>query len=182
MDDFDDIELKEALNRGHVNDIAGWLDGRAAHDIAEEFTRLDAVHSALVWRVLGRDRALEVFEELDSTQQQELLSGMRDQAFREILESMDPDDRARMLGEAPAIFVHRVLQGLSAKERAMTASLLGYPEGSVGRVMSPEVVTVLESTPVGDILEVVRRKGHDAETIDILAVVDGARKWWALWG
>ena len=72
-----------------------------------------------------------------------------------------------MLGEAPAIFVHRVLQGLSAKERAMTASLLGYPEGSVGRVMSPEVVTVPEATPVNDILQVVRRKGQDAETIDM---------------
>ena len=176
MDDFADIELKDALARGQVGEIASWLDERAPHDIAEEFTRLDAVQSALVWRLLGRDRALEVFEELDSTEQQELLSGMRDQAFREILESMDPDDRARMLGEAPAVFVHRVLQGLSAKERAMTASLLGYPEGSVGRVMSPEVVTVPEGTPVSDILEVVRRKGQDAETIDILAVVDGARK------
>lgn len=182
MENFDDIELKEALNQGHVSDIARWLEGKAPHDIAEEFTRLDAVNSALVWRVLRRDRALAVFEELDSAQKQELLAGMRDQAFRETLESMDPDDRARMLGEAPAIFVHRVLQGLSPKERAMTASLLGYPEGSVGRVMSPEVVTVPESTPVGEILNVVRRKGHDAETIDILAVVDGARKMVGLLG
>ncbi|MDA7565892.1 magnesium transporter [Pontimonas sp.] len=182
MDNFDDIELKEALNQGHVSEIARWLEGKAPHDIAEEFTRLDAVNSALVWRVLRRDRALAVFEELDSTQKQELLAGMRDQAFRETLESMDPDDRARMLGEAPATFVHRVLQGLSPKERAMTASLLGYPEGSVGRVMSPEVVTVPENTPVGEILDVVRRKGHDAETIDILAVVDGARKMVGLLG
>ncbi len=182
MENFDDIELKEALNQGHVSEIARWLEGKAPHDIAEEFTRLDAVNSALVWRVLRRDRALAVFEELDSTQKQELLAGMRDQAFRETLESMDPDDRARMLGEAPAIFVHRVLQGLSPKERAMTASLLGYPEGSVGRVMSPEVVTVPENTPVGEILDVVRRKGHDAETIDILAVVDGARKMVGLLG
>jgi magnesium transporter len=117
-----------------------------------------------------------VFEELDIHEQQELLNGMRDQAFREILESMDPDDRARMLGEAPASFAHRVLQGLSPKERAMTASLLGYPENSVGRVMSPEVVTIPQSTPVPDIVKVIKRKGQDAETIDILAVVDRARK------
>jgi magnesium transporter len=89
---------------------------------------------------------------------------------------MDPDDRARMLGEAPATFAHRVLQGLSPKERAMTASLLGYPEDSVGRVMSPEVVTIPESTPVPEILTVVKRKGKAAETIDILAVVDRSRK------
>lgn len=176
MDEADDLGLKNALARGDVRDIALWLDDRAPHDIAQEFTRLDAVQAALVWRLLKRDRALEVFEELDPKEQQELLNGMRDQAFRDILESMDPDDRARMLGEAPAVFVHRVLQGLSAKERAMTASLLGYPEGSVGRVMSPEVVTVPEATPVSEILKVVKRKGKDAETISILAVVDRARK------
>ena len=176
MDDTDDQDLREALSSGNVGNIATWLEERPPHDIAEEFTRLDSVQSALVWRLLNRDRALEVFEELGVQEQQELLNGMRDQAFREILESMDPDDRARMLGEAPATFAHRVLQGLSAKERAMTASLLGYPEDSVGRVMSPEVVTIPESTPVPDIVKVIKRKGKYAETIDILAVVDRSRK------
>lgn len=176
MDELADVALKEALARGNVSEIAAWLDERPPHSIAEEFTRLDAVQSALVWRLLARERALEVFEELDATAQQSLLEGMRDTAFRDILEAMDPDDRARMLGEAPAVFVHRVLQGLSPKERAMTASLLGYPEDSVGRVMSPEVVTVPQSTPVPEILKVVKRKGKNAETIDVLAVVDRARK------
>lgn len=176
MDELADVALKEALAGGNVSDIAAWLDGRPPHSIAEEFTRLDAVQSALVWRLLARERALEVFEELDATAQQSLLEGMRDTAFRDILEAMDPDDRARMLGEAPAVFVHRVLQGLSPKERAMTASLLGYPEDSVGRVMSPEVVTVPQSTPVSEILKVVKRKGRSAETVDVLAVVDRARK------
>jgi magnesium transporter len=176
MDELADVALKEALARGNVSEIAAWLDERPPHSIAEEFTRLDAVQSALVWRLLARECALEVFEELDATAQQSLLEGMRDTAFRDILEAMDPDDRARMLGEAPAVFVHRVLQGLSPKERAMTASLLGYPEDSVGRVMSPEVVTVPESTPVSEILKVVKRKGKSAETIDVLAVVDRARK------
>jgi magnesium transporter len=176
MDELADVALKEALARGNVSEIAAWLDERPPHSIAEEFSRLDAVQSALVWRLLARERALEVFEELDATAQQSLLEGMRDTAFRDILEAMDPDDRARMLGEAPAVFVHRVLQGLSPKERAMTASLLGYPEDSVGRVMSPEVVTVPESTPVSEILKVVKRKGKSAETIDVLAVVDRARK------
>jgi magnesium transporter len=61
---------------------------------------------------------------------------------------------------------------LSPRERSMTAELLGYPEDSVGRVMTPEVVTVLESTPVPEILEIVRRKGKQAETVSVLAVVD----------
>ena len=85
MDEAGDIELKDALARGQVSEIVAWLDGRAPHDIAEEFTRLDAVESALVWRLLGRDRALEVFEELDARAQQQLLNGMRDQGDRTFL-------------------------------------------------------------------------------------------------
>ena len=171
-----ELSLTGALNLGGLGPVAEWLDTKAAHEIAEELTRLNPVQSALVWRMLARDEALEVFEELDSYQQQQLLSGMRDSAFRDVVEEMDPDDRARLLGEAPAGFVRRVLAGLSHKERSMTASLLGFPDGSVGRVMSPEVVTVPESTGVADVLDVVRRKGSDAETIDLLAVVDKSRK------
>ena len=171
-----ELSLTGALNLGGLGPVAEWLDTKAPHEIAEELTRLNPVQSALVWRMLARDEALEVFEELDSFQQQQLLSGMRDTAFRDVVEEMDPDDRARLLGEAPAGFVRRVLAGLSHKERSMTASLLGFPDGSVGRVMSPEVVTVPESTAVSDVLDVVRRKGSDAETIDLLAVVDKSRK------
>lgn len=175
-DTNDDLDLKAALDAGQTAPLLAWLEQRAAHEVAEEMQRLNPVQAAVLWRLLGRDSALEVFEELDSYQQQELLSGMRDSAFRELVEHMDPDDRAKLLGEAPAGFVRRVLAGLSHRERAMTASLLGYPDDAVGRVMSPEVVTVHESTPVEDILQVVRRKGTDAETIDILAVVDSSRK------
>ena len=137
MDEAGDIELKDALARGQVSEIVAWLDGRAPHDIAEEFTRLDAVESALVWRLLGRDRALEVFEELDARAQQQLLNGMRDQAFRETLESMDPDDRARMLGEAPATFVHRVLQGLSTRGTRDDGVPVGVPGGVRGSSDEP---------------------------------------------
>ena len=170
-----DLSLTGALNLGNLGPVAQWLESKAAHEIAEELTRLNPVQSAVVWRMLPRDTALEIFEELDSFQQQQLLSGMRDQAFSELVEEMDPDDRARLLGEAPAGFVRRVLAGLSHKERNMTASLLGFPEGSVGRVMSPEVVTVAESTKISDVLDVVRTKGSDAETIDLLAIVDRSR-------
>lgn len=173
---MEEMTLQDALDTGHMAPVIDWLSARAPHEVAEELQRVNPVESAIVWRLLQRDVALEVFEELDTYQQQELLSGMRDTAFREIVENMDPDDRAKLLGEAPAGFVRRVLAGLSHKERAMTAALLGYPDDSVGRIMSPEVVTVHQSTPVADIVSVVRRKGADAETIDVLAVVDSSRK------
>jgi magnesium transporter len=89
---------------------------------------------------------------------------------------MDPDDRARMLKEAPAKVAKRVLAGLSAHERQMTAALLGYPEGSVGRFMTPEIVALQEDVTAGQALEVVRRRGAHAETIYTLPVVDRGRR------
>ena len=169
-------ELLDAIEQGDVRAIARHLEDLAPHEIAEELTRLDAVESALVWRVLPKDEALEVFEELDSANQQMLLSGMRDQAFRDLLERMDPDDRVRLLGEAPASFVKKVLAGLSPKERKMTAELLGYPDETVGRYMSPEVIVTLETATVSEVLATIRCKGKAAETVAVLAVVDRQRR------
>jgi len=169
-------DLLDAIELGDVKAIAEHLEELAPHEIAEELTRLDAVESALVWRVLPKDEALEVFEELDSSNQQMLLSGMRDQAFRDLLERMDPDDRVRLLGEAPASFVKKVLAGLSPKERKMTAELLGYPEETVGRYMSPEVIVTPETSTVSEVLATIRRKGKVAETVAVLAVVDRQRR------
>ncbi|WP_216214979.1 magnesium transporter [Amycolatopsis aidingensis] len=162
------------------NDIAGlqlWLAEHPPHEIADEMARADPVGAALLLRLLDKNRALEAFEELDPPTQQKLLSGLRDSAFRELVERMDPDDRARLLGEAPAKFAHRVLTGLSAPERRMTAELLGYPDNSVGRYMSPETVAIRHALTAGEALRVVRAKGADAETIYTLPVVDDERRY-----
>lgn len=170
-----EIDFAEAIEQGDLKAISQKLEELAPHEIAEEIFRLDTVESTVIWRLLPKDVALEVFEELDAENQQQILSGMREQAFRDLLERMDPDDRVRLLGEAPASFVKKVLAGLSPKERKMTAELLGYPEETVGRYMSPEVISIADTTPVPEILATLRRKGKTAETISVLAVVDKSK-------
>ncbi|MQA10984.1 MAG: magnesium transporter [Pseudonocardiaceae bacterium] len=162
-----------------TNDIAGmqrWLAEHPPHEIADELGRTDPVTAILLFRLLDKNEALTVFEELDPPDQQKILSGQRDQAFYELVEAMDPDDRARLLGEAPAKFARRVLAGLSREQQKMTAALLGYPQGSVGRHMSPETVPVREESTVEQALERIRLKGADAETIYTLPVVDDHRQ------
>jgi len=144
-------------------------------DIAEQLARLGRAEKAVVFRLLPRDRALAVFEALDPVHQQEILEGLRDESFRQLVEDMDPDDRARLLGELPAKVARRVLAGLSRHEREMTAALLGYPEESAGRLMTPEFVSLRESMTVADALAKVRRSGADAETIYTLPVTDDQR-------
>ena len=167
--------LADLVDRNDISAVRAWLDERPSHDVADELARMDPAVAGVPFRMLDKGRALSVFEELEPTNQHELLSGLRDEAFADLVEQMDPDDRARMLHEAPAKVAKRVLAGVSPAQREMTAALLGYPHGSVGRLMTPQTVAVPAAGRAAEALEVVRRKGADAETVYTLPVVDAGR-------
>ncbi|NKY58075.1 magnesium transporter [Nocardia flavorosea] len=168
--------LQNVVESHRVDAALHWLDNHPPHVIADELARMDAVEAGVAFRLLDKDLALAVFEELEPVDQQQILQGLRDQTFRELVEGMAPDDRARMLREAPAKVAKKVLAGLSPRDRRMTAALLGYPEGSVGRYMSPEVVAIPGTLSVADALRIVRIKGENAETVYTLPVVDSGRR------
>ncbi|MFV2198499.1 magnesium transporter [Nocardiopsis sp. LOL_012] len=169
-------ELDVLVERNDLTGIRLWLAEHRPYEIADELSRLADPYVIIPFRLLDKDRELEVFEELDPGLQQVVLQGLRDTAFHELLEEMDPDDRARLIGEAPAKIATRALAGLSPAERKMTAALLGYPEDSVGRYMTPETVILHRDLMVGRALEVVRAKGADAETVYTLPVVSDGRR------
>ncbi|WP_433759683.1 magnesium transporter [Nocardia sp. CA-135398] len=168
--------LQDIVDTHRVDAALDWLDNQQPHVIADELARMDAIQAGVAFRLLDKDLALAVFEELEPVDQQQILEGLRDQSFRDLVEAMDPDDRARMLREAPAKVAKKVLAGLSARERRMTAALLGYPEGSVGLYMTPEVVALPRNLSVPDALQTVRIKGINAETVYTLPVVDAGRR------
>src|SRR5699024_8182990 len=95
--------------------------------------------------------------------------------FRQVVEDMEPDDRARLVGELPAKVANRVLTGLSPKARRATAAILGYPDKSAGRLMTTEAVSLRENMSLRDALAKVRRLGDDAETVYMLPVLDDHR-------
>ncbi|KIA62905.1 magnesium transporter [Nocardia vulneris] len=168
--------LQDVVDTHRVDAALAWLDERPPHVIADQLARMDAVQAGMAFRLLDKDLALAVFEELEPVDQQQILQGLRDQSFRDLVEGMAPDDRARMLREAPAKVAKKVLAGLSPRERRMTAALLGYPEGSAGQYMTPALVALPRDLTVADALTVVRAKGADAETVYTLPVVDGGRR------
>ncbi len=119
--------------------------------------------------------AAQVFEILEPTYQQRLLRGLRADRVVHLIEELDPDDRVRLLDEVPAKVANRLLASLSPGELALTSTLLGYPEDSAGRLMSPEFISLRESMTVGEALAKIRRDGLDAETIYALPVLDDER-------
>jgi magnesium transporter len=167
--------LDELIRDRDTDGIADWLNETGSLDIADEFGRLDAADTAFAFRLLPRDRAMAVFEALDPNDQQQVLDGLRDERVRALVEEMDPDDRVRLLDELPAKVANRLLSQISADERALTNVLLGYPEDSVGRSMSPEFVSLRASMTAADAIAKIRREGVDAETVYALPVLDDQR-------
>ncbi len=168
--------LDELLHSDDTTSIVAWLEETGTLDIADEFTRLDAAEMGVAFRLLPRDRALDVFEALDPHHQQLVLDGLLDDRIRHLLDEMDPDDRVRLLDEMPAKVAKRLIAQLSPDERSLTTVLMGYPEESAGRHMSPEFVSLRASMTAADAMAKIRREGPDAETVYALPVLDDERR------
>lgn len=141
-------------------------------DAAELIDGLTAQEQAIVFRILPRDLATETFEHLELKSQEQLLTTLGDVRFAKILNEMAPDDRTALLEEFPAQASRKLLALLSKEERRVALTLLGYPEGSVGRLMSPEYIAVEESWTVEDVLNFIRAHGADSDTLNVIYVVD----------
>jgi magnesium transporter len=160
-------------------DLEGLRSALSGHDVpavVDELERVDDLTRALAFRALPKDRALAVFEDLDPAVQGDLIAGLREPTVLDLVDALDPDDRARLLDELPAGLATKLLQGLSPHERTMTTVLMGYPVGSAGRSMTPEVAAIALGASVGEALETVRREEPTAETIYTLPVLGPGRR------
>ncbi|MFO7549661.1 MAG: magnesium transporter [Acidimicrobiia bacterium] len=169
-------DLAEWTRSADLDALREWIEQTGTLDIAEDIARLEPDERALTFRLLPRDRALTVFEALDPVHQQDVLEALRDERVVQIMEALDPDDRARLFEEMPAKVVRRVLAGLSPLERSYTAALLGYPEDSAGRIMTPEFVLLRASMTAADALAKIRRTPSEPETLTMMPVGDDQRR------
>lgn len=149
------------------------LNANRVIDVIERFNERDR---AVLYRVLPKDRALEVFEGLAPTLQSDLVRALQNAEVAAIFADMDPDDRVGLIDELPASVAARLMQGLPRKERELTAEVLGYPQDSIGRRMSPEYVTTHPDRTAAESLERIQSRLHDAETVYTIPVVERGRK------
>jgi magnesium transporter len=150
------------------------LEGHPA-EVADIIEHLSPENRTLIFRLLGKDAAVEVFEHLDTEVQAELLSGFHDARVVGIVDAMSPDDRARLIDELPALVVKRLRAGMTPEEWHATSVLLGYKEDTAGRNMTPEFVDLKDHMTVRESIKRIRRIGHDRETIYYLYVIDETR-------
>ncbi len=153
-------ELREAMHGIHPADVADLLSA------------MDPRDAAIVFRFLQRDDGAAAFSYLEHERQEELITRLGTEHAVGVIEAMSADDRARLVDELPEEVAQRIVASLSPKSREVTQAILGYPERSVGRLMTPDYVRLRPDWTVAKALEHVRKYGRDAETINVLYVID----------
>ncbi|HUE62370.1 MAG TPA: CBS domain-containing protein, partial [Chthoniobacterales bacterium] len=141
-------------------------------DVAEVILDLPEDEQVIIFRVLPHALAADVFEYLDLDAQQKLLRAMAHEQVVGILNEMSPDDRTALLEELPSAAARQLIRLLTPEERHVAQALLGYPEGSVGRLMTPDFIAVREDWTVQQVLDYIREHGQDSETLNVIYVVD----------
>lgn len=148
----------------------------APADLAEVIADLPENDQVVIFRVLPQEQAADVFEYLEPDSQQSLLHSMGQEQAVGILNEMSPDDRTTLLEELPPEAVKKLVASLSPDERKIAQALLGYPENSVGRLMTPDFVAIKQDWSVQHVLEYVRARGKDSESLNVLYVLDNQGK------
>ncbi|TGE20483.1 magnesium transporter [Hymenobacter aquaticus] len=154
------FKLKEVLKSFEPSELVELIDNE------EEREQL------IIFRLLPLQLATEVFEYLDLDIQRHFLANLSQDKISDILNEMSPDDRTALLEFLPDDFVKELIQTLSEPERRVTLELLGYPEYSVGRLMTPDYIAIRESWTVQQVLDYIRRHGGQSETLSMLYVTD----------
>lgn len=178
LDEFDGLILaiEEALDGPNLPRLTEVVSSLNSPQVVAVIERLNENDRAVVYRLLPKKLSLEVFEGLAPSLQGEIVEALHSRDVAAIFSNLDPDDRVGLLDELPASVAQRLLKSLPAKERNLTSEVLGYPQGAIGRRMSPEFVSLKESETVAQALAKVKRQAADAETIYTLPVLSSSKQ------
>lgn len=171
------VELKTDFQ--HLIDKKDWktlkdtLNTYDSNQIAELIEDCSEGEEIIYFRLLGRMQAKDVFQLLSHDIQEQIIEGLanRVQTLSNLLNDIEPDDRTAFFEELPGTVTQRLMQLLSPEERNITTQLLGYPEDSIGRLMTPEYVAVKPHFTIEETFNHIRKFGRDSETLNVIYIV-----------
>ncbi len=165
-------QITEMIALSRWYDLRDLLADQPVPDIGELITELNKDDRVVVFRLLSRPRATEVFAYLEPKHKDELIQDLSREETRYLLDNLPPDDRTDFFEELPGLAIQRLLNLLSPEELRESRKLLGFPKESVGRLMTPDYVAVREHWTIEEALAHIRRVGKESETINWVFVVD----------
>ena len=167
---FDLIEKKRFVQLKQI------LSEMQPADIAEIFDEAKDKEIPVLFRILPKELAAEVFVEFDSDKQEILVNAFSDNELREVLDELFMDDAADIVEEMPATVAKRILRNTDANTRRMINQLLAYPEDSAGSIMTTEYIDLKRTMTAEEAIDRIRKKGINTETIYTCYVIGSRRK------
>ena len=165
------LEFEEVLKANDPLEIRQFLDQQNISDVADLVYEYPDYESNII-AGMSVHRAAGVFKILEFPTQKRIIQDLPPTKTAELLNELPADDRTSFLEELPGNAVRELIKLLDVEERKITLSLLGYPENSLGRLMTPDYVYVYEHNTVNEVLEIIRRVGKNSETIDVIYVIN----------
>ncbi|TAG31045.1 MAG: magnesium transporter [Sphingobacteriia bacterium] len=153
------LEIREFLNDQNISEVA---------DLISEYPE----YEARIIANMAIHRAASVFKILDIAQQKDIVKELPSSKTAELLNELPADDRTDFLEELPKAAIRDLIKLLDPEERKITLSLLGYPEDSVGRLMTPDYVYIYANNSMAEVFETIRKYARNSETIDVIYVID----------
>lgn len=169
-------QLQILLDQNNLKGAKSLLIPVQPVDIAEAIASLSESAQAIAFRLLDKNKAIEVYEHLEAKIQGILIEDFKRQEVIDIVDKMSPDDRARLFDELPATIVSRIITQLSDQERQATNLLLGYQENTAGRIMTPEYIFVKETFNINETFAKIRSLANTSELIYYVYVVNETRQ------
>jgi magnesium transporter len=163
-------DIKNLLQNNRIADFVK-LNKLSSRDIVE-FTNRYTNWAVKLFQHLDPKHAARAFKFLRKKKQEIIIKSLPDEKAAELLNNLQPDDRTAFLSLLPGNAVKELLKILSPETRAETLELLGYPEGSVGRLMSPDYLSIKKTNTVGEVLSIIKQLGQATETLNFIFVVD----------
>lgn len=164
-------EYEEMVAKADGAALSEFLDQQNISDVAELIYENED-EEVSIFTHLSMHRATGVFKILDHPTQKRIIKNLPPNKSAELLNEMQPDDRTSFFEDLPNEVVRELIKTLSPEERKITLELLGYPENSVGRLMTPDYIYVYEYNTVGEVLDIIRNVGKNTETIDVIYVIN----------
>lgn len=172
MIDIDELNVRQLIEDNQLSELRNRIIIYPIPDIADLLMELDKPNRVLVFRLLPRPLSSEVFSYLKTDDQNELLKALNNEETRNLLSCLRPDDRTNLFEELPGRVTQKLLNLLSSEDLKSVRLLLGYPEKSVGRLMTPDYVAIRPSWTITEAIEHIRVKGRNSETVSLIYIVD----------
>lgn len=165
-------EVQELISSRQFAEVKSILTDWDSIELADLIQSIEDKDRALAFRLLPKDLAAETFEYLEFDVQESLLKALGQEEVSNILNEMSPDDRTTLFEELPSSAVKQLIELLSPEERLVAQQLLGYPEDSVGRLMTPDYMAIKHNWTVQEALNYIRTNGQNTETLNAIYITD----------